>query len=94
MARCTDSHEQSDLASTMYWIEYLMPFLSFYFDTFPAVDDSWAGAAEMESMACACGYETRASFPHPSIINHITEAIQTLQTDESVGMATPWLTDA
>ena len=40
---CTGSHEESDLASTMYWIDYQMPFLSFYYDTFPAVDDGLAG---------------------------------------------------
>ena len=34
-----ESHEESDLASTTYWIDYPMPFLSFYYDTFPAVDD-------------------------------------------------------
>jgi hypothetical protein len=28
------------------------------------------------------GYEPRASFPHPSTINHITEAVQALQADE------------
>jgi hypothetical protein len=39
---CTGSHEESDLASTMYWIDYPMPFLSFYYDTFPAVDDGLA----------------------------------------------------
>ena len=45
----TGSHEESDLASTMYWIDYPMPFLSFYYDTFPAVDDSLAGSAEVAS---------------------------------------------
>jgi hypothetical protein len=30
---CTVSHDQSDLASTMYWIEYPLPFLHFYYDT-------------------------------------------------------------
>ena len=44
---CTGSHEESDLASTMYWIDYPMPFLSFYYDTFPAVDDlpRWSSAS-------------------------------------------------
>jgi hypothetical protein len=32
----TGSHEQGDLASTMYWIDYPLPFLLFYYDTFPA----------------------------------------------------------
>ena len=41
----TGSHEHSDLASTMYWIGYPMPFLRFFYDTFPAVDDASAGAA-------------------------------------------------
>ena len=45
-----ESHEESDLASTMYWIDYPMPFLSFYYDTFPAVDDGLAGAAEVASL--------------------------------------------
>ena len=35
----TGSHEESDLASTLYWIDYPLPFLRFYYDTFPAVDD-------------------------------------------------------
>jgi hypothetical protein len=48
---CTGSHEESDLASTMYWIDYLMPFLRFYYDTFPAVGDCLAGAAEVASLA-------------------------------------------
>ena len=47
----TGSHEESDLASTMYWIDYPMPFLSFYYDTFPAVDDGLVGAAEVASLA-------------------------------------------
>jgi hypothetical protein len=51
----TGSHEASDLASTMYWIDYPMPFLSFYYDTFPAVDDILAGAAEVASLARARG---------------------------------------
>jgi hypothetical protein len=51
----TGSHEQSDLASTMYWIDYPMPFLSFYYDTFPAVDDILGGAAEVASLARAGG---------------------------------------
>ena len=51
----TGSHEQSDLASTMYWIDYPMPFLSFYYDTFPAVDDILAGSAEVASLARAGG---------------------------------------
>ena len=42
---CTGSHENSDLASTMYWIGYPMPFLRFFYDTFPAVDGASAGAA-------------------------------------------------
>jgi hypothetical protein len=42
---CTGSHENSDLASTMYWIDYQMPFLSFFYDTFPTVDVSSAGEA-------------------------------------------------
>ena len=41
----TGSHENSDLASTMYWIDYPMPFLRFFYDTFPAVDGGSAGAA-------------------------------------------------
>jgi len=41
----TGSHEHSDLASTMYWIGYPMPFLRFFYDTFPAVDGASAGAA-------------------------------------------------
>ena len=41
----TGSHEHSDLASTMYWIDYPMPFLRFFYDTFPAVDGGSAGAA-------------------------------------------------
>ena len=41
----TGSHEESDLASTMYWIGYPMPFLRFFYDTFPAVDGASAGAA-------------------------------------------------
>jgi hypothetical protein len=51
----TGSHEESDLASTMYWIDYPMPFLSFYYDTFPAVDDILAGSAEVASLARAGG---------------------------------------
>ena len=51
----TGSHEASDLASTMYWIDYPMPFLSFYYDTFPAVDDILGGAAEVASLARAGG---------------------------------------
>jgi hypothetical protein len=51
----TGSHEESDLASTMYWIDYPMPFLSFYYDTFPAVDDGLAGAAEVASLVRARG---------------------------------------
>jgi len=47
----TGSYEQSDLASTMYWIEYPLPFLRFYYDTFPAVDGGSAGAAEVASPA-------------------------------------------
>ena len=43
----TGSHEESDLASTMYWIDYPLPFLRFYYNTFPAVDDGLAGAAEL-----------------------------------------------
>ena len=50
-----ESHEESHLASTMYWIDYPMPFLSFYYDTFPAVDDGLAGAAEVASLARAGG---------------------------------------
>ena len=50
---CTGSHEESDLASTMYWIDYPLPFLRFYYDTFPAVDDGLAGAAEVASLARA-----------------------------------------
>ena len=38
----TGSHEESDLTSTMYWIEYQLPFLRFYYDTFPSVDDCLA----------------------------------------------------
>ena len=41
----TGSHEHSDLASTMYWIGYPIPFLRFFYDTFPAVDGASAGAA-------------------------------------------------
>ncbi len=33
----TGSHKNSDLASTMYWIDYPMPFLRFFYDTFPAL---------------------------------------------------------
>ena len=51
----TGSHEESDLASTMYWIDYPLPFLRFYYDTFPAVDDGLAGAAEVASLAHAGG---------------------------------------
>ena len=36
-------HKESDLVSTMYWIDYQLPFLHFYYDTFPAVDDRLAG---------------------------------------------------
>jgi len=39
----------------MYWIDYPMPFLSFYYDTFPAVDDILAGSAEVASLARAGG---------------------------------------
>jgi hypothetical protein len=49
----TGSHEESDLASTMYWIDYPLPFLRFYYNTFPAVDDGLAGAAEVASLARA-----------------------------------------
>jgi hypothetical protein len=41
----TGSHENSGLASTMYWIDYPMPFLRFFYDTFPTVDGGSAGAA-------------------------------------------------
>jgi hypothetical protein len=51
----TGSHEQSDLASTMYWIDYPLPFHRFYYDTFPAVDDGLDGAAEVASLARAGG---------------------------------------
>ena len=44
---------ESDLASTMYWIDYPLPFLRFYYNTFPAVDDGLAGAAEVASLARA-----------------------------------------
>ena len=50
---CTGSHEESDLASTMYWIDYPLPFLRFYYNTFPAVDDGLAGTAEVASLARA-----------------------------------------
>ena len=39
----------------MYWIDYPLPFLRFYYDTFPAVDDILAGSAEVASLACAGG---------------------------------------
>jgi hypothetical protein len=51
----TGSHEKSDLASTMYWIDYPLPFLRFYYNTFPGVDDDLAGAAEVASLARAGG---------------------------------------
>ena len=51
----TGSHEESDLTSTMYWIDYQLPFLRFYYNTFPAVDDGLAGAAEVASLARAGG---------------------------------------
>jgi hypothetical protein len=47
----TGSHEESDLTSTMYWIEYQLPFLRFYYDTFPSVDDCLAGSGGVASMA-------------------------------------------
>jgi hypothetical protein len=37
----TGSHEQSDLASTMYWIDYPLPFLRFYYDTFQQLMTAW-----------------------------------------------------
>jgi hypothetical protein len=46
----TGSHEKSDLASTKFWIEYPVPFLNFFFDTFPAV-----GAAVVAAPALAEG---------------------------------------
>ncbi len=52
---CTDSHEESDLASTIYWIDYQVPFLRFYYDTFPAVNDGLARSAEVASLACTGG---------------------------------------
>ncbi len=52
---CTDSHEESDFASTMYWIDYPLPFLRFYYDTFSAVDDGLARPAEVASLVCARG---------------------------------------
>ena len=65
----TGSHEESDLASTMYWIDYPLPFLRFYYDTFPAVDDGLAGAAEVVSLARAGGngltVERACSHPVP-----------------------------
>ena len=51
----TGSHENSDLASTMYWIDYPMPFLRFFYDTFPAVDGGSAGAAVVVDPDCAGG---------------------------------------
>ena len=53
----TGSHEHSDLASTMYWIGYPMPFLRFFYDTFPAVDVASAGAAVVVM------WDLRESFP-------------------------------
>jgi len=52
---CTGSHENSDLASTMYWIDYPMTFLHFFYDTFPAVDGGSAGAAVVVDPDCAGG---------------------------------------
>ena len=37
----TGSHEKSDLASTMYWIDYPLPFLRFYYNTFPELMTTW-----------------------------------------------------
>ena len=65
---CTGSHEESDLASTMYWIDYPLPFLRYY-DTFPAVDDGLAGSAEVVSLVGAGGngltVERACSHPVP-----------------------------
>ena len=73
----TGRHEESDLASTMYWIDYPMPFLSFYYDTFPAVDDGLAGAAEVASLAssgrngfndsASDGCASSATVPHTDV---------------------------
>jgi len=51
----TGSHENSDLENTMYWIDYPMPFLRFFYDTFPAVDGGSAGAAVVVEQECAGG---------------------------------------
>ena len=52
---CTGSHENSDLANTMYWIDYPMTFLRFFYDTFPAVDVGSVGAAVVVDPDCAGG---------------------------------------
>ncbi len=73
----TGSHEESDLASTMYWIDYPLPFLRFYYDTFPAVDDGLAGAAEVASLvragrngvndSASVGCASSATVPHTDV---------------------------
>ena len=37
-----DTVYKCTIVGKMYWIDYPLPFLSFYYDTFPAVDDGLA----------------------------------------------------